>query len=102
MAFTSKDMAEVAITVSAANLSPTTIFVWDFFYRTREMVVKSWPAATGVKLGPCIKQGLIATAADIGAILKKTVIFALKWGFSAPISDNSGFFLSELMVWHID
>lgn len=101
MAFTSKDMAEVAITVSAANLSPTAIFIWDFFYRTREMVVKSWPTTTGIKLGLCVKEGLIATAADIGAILKKTIIFALKWGLSPPILDNPGFFLSELMVWHI-
>lgn len=100
VAFARKHMTEVAVAVSAADLGPPAVGIRNLLYGTREMIIKSWPAATGIKFGLSREEGAIALAAEIGAIFEKTVIFSLKRGFSPLLEDNAGFFLTERVVTH--
>lgn len=65
--FTFEDMAEMGITMSAANLGPPTIGISETFYRARKIIIECRPAAPGIEFCLRIIERRIATAADICA-----------------------------------
>ncbi len=88
MAFPAKDMAEVTVAVSTANFGPKPVLIGDLPYCAGKMVVKGWPTAAGIKFSFGVKERIITLAANIGAILKKTVIFTSERELGSLLVDN--------------
>ncbi len=99
-AFAFEDMAEMGVTVRAADFDPVAIRIRESFYGARKIIVKSGPATTSIEFRLCIIEWRIAAAAEVRATSKQRIVFARKWNLGPPSDDDARFFGCELVPRH--
>lgn len=89
--FTFEDMAEMGVTVRAADFDPAAIRIREPFYGARKIIVKSGPATTSIEFRLRIIERRIAAAADICARCKQRIVLSGKRSFGTSFDDDVDF-----------
>src|SRR5690606_3949192 len=96
-ALAGKDMPEVAATVVAEDFRPAAIGIALPAHSPRDFVVKTGPAAAGVKFVLRFIQRGFTTAADVYPCGLVIVVFTGKGPFRALVFNNVFLFFSKLV-----
>ncbi len=87
-ALTGEHMAQMSIAVRAANFGAPAIRVWNLLHGTRDFLVETRPATTGMKFGIRRIQFRIAASTCVRALAKFVIVLARKWRFGTSVFDD--------------
>lgn len=90
--FSGKYMPQVSAAGVASNFGTRTVGIQSLFYRAGNFLVKTGPAATGMKLTIRSIKRSIATSANISSLYKKIIVLAGKRRFCAFVYNYFFFF----------
>lgn len=94
-------MAQVAPAITADDLSAMTVGIRNTCYSPGNLIIKTWPAAAGIKFILRVVQRRIATPAHVNTCLFVIGILARKRPFGSFMNDHSFFFRGQFVVIHI-
>lgn len=83
----------MASTLTALDLGAEPVRIRDFLYRPREVVVKRWPPAPGIKLRFGGVEGVVAPATNVIPGLVKIVVLSAKWSLRPLVLDDAFLFV---------